>query len=235
MAEKIVDLDHPFVSLYCGHCGHPLKFQISCGSRVCAKCRKKWFGYHYNAMLPLVARWKHTIALTLTIRNIPDSQFGRHDVKRIRDYFSKLRKKLPEILGGFYVVQATNYGSGWHLHLHVLYDGVYIPQQKVSRLWKEITADGSFIVFIRKVNEPKKAISYLLADFSGAPRIRTGDRETYDSVFKGSRLVQPFGCYRNTKFKVPFKCPDCGGTYWAFLEDLIGEKRRFHRDFGDDP
>lgn len=230
MADK--DLEHPFITLYCGHCGHALKIRLSCGSRVCPTCRKKWFGYHFKALSKIVGTWTVIHSLTLTIRNIPDREFGRYNVKEIRDYFSQLRSRFKQIEGGFYVVQATNSGSGWHLHLHVLFDGKFVPQSAISAAWKEITG-GSYIVYLKDVKTPDKAIRYLLSDFSGRPRIRQSDEGIYDSVFKGSRLVQPFGKYRTVKLKVPFKCPDCGSEYWAMLEDLLGEKKVFHRVYDD--
>ena len=158
--------------------------------------------------------------MTLTLKNIEDNQFGRHHVKWIRECFSKLRKRFEkEIWGGFYVVQATNTGKGWHLHLHVLYEGRYIQQEVLSGACKYIT-NGSWDVDIKSVKKADKALRYLLADFSGRPRIRPGDEVIYDGVFKGSRLVQPFGVYRHFKVKVPFRCPECGGTDWITLRGI---------------
>ena len=229
------DPRHPILTLYCGHCGHPLKVQLSCGSRVCPHCRRKWFGYHFNALYKLVKTWPVIHSMTLTVRNIPDAEFGRSCVKEIRANFSRLRAVFAkQIAGGFYVVQATNKGKGWHLHLHIIFNGEFIKQEKISAAWEKITG-GSYIVDVRDVKNPKKALQYLLADFSGAPRIRPEDCDTYDAVFKGSRLVQPFGAYRAYKFKVPFKCPECGCTYWATIEELLGEKRRFHTECREGP
>jgi hypothetical protein len=217
------DPDHPFRTLYCVHCGHPVTFEISCGDRTCPKCRRKWFGYHYKFLVDLVKTWTVIHSLTLTTRNIPDNEFCRNDVKRIRDDFTKLRKRLPDILGGFYVTQATNKGRGWHLHLHVVFDGKFIPKERVVRLWSEITG-GSFIVDIADVKTPEKAIRYLLADFNGRPRIRPEDFNKYNEIFKGSRLVQPFGIYRKLKIRVPYKCPECGCTSWAFLWEMLSDR-----------
>jgi len=163
--------------------------------------------------------------MTLTIRNIPDAEFGRQNVRELRSFFTKLRRRV-RFVGGFYVVQVTNSGKGWHLHLHVLYDGHYLPQDALSRIWAEITA-GSFIVDIQKVDNPKLAVRYLLTDFLQAPRIRPEDVPAFNSIFRGCRLVQPFGKYRNVKFRAPFPCPHCGRCEWINLSDLLGERRRF--------
>lgn len=224
---------HPFLTLVCSHCGRPLKVRLSCGDRTCPTCRAKWFGYHFKPILEVVTKWKSVYFMTLTLRNIPDSAFGRYDVKGLRESFGKLRKRFKEIAGGFYVVQVTNNGKGWHLHLHVLFDGSFIAQKALSKAWAEITK-GSYIVGIEQVRDRREAVRYLLKDFLQSPKIRPEDRESFNGVFKGSRLVQPFGDYRNTKFRVPYKCPDCGRTEWVDLELLLGNKRSRLRHYDED-
>jgi hypothetical protein len=183
--------------------------------------------------LRIVEHWPTVRLLTFTHKNIPGECFGSSSVKKIRRDFGRLRKRFPEIQGGFYVVQATNAGKDWHLHIHVLYDGFFIAQKKLSRAWLEITKD-SYIVHVRDVQDPKRALRYLLADFAGAPRIRPEDYTVYNTTFHGSRLVQPFGKYRNRKLKVPYPCPHCGRIEWILLDVLLGEKRSFHREWEED-
>lgn len=224
----MTDDRHPFLTFYCGRCGHPHRVELSCGDRTCPKCRKKWFGYHYKALLKCIELWPAVHLLTLTLKNV--REIGRYDVVHLRESFTKLRKKFPEIHGGFYVVQATNGGKGWHLHLHVLFDGSFIAKERLSRAWADIT-HGSYIIDIKVVKDPHKAVRYLLADFSGAPRIRPEDYDEYNSVFAGSRLVQPFGKYRLTKLSShePFPCPICGFECWLFLDNLFDRDLRPHR------
>lgn len=225
--------NHPFKTLYCSHCGQTLKVRLSCGDRTCPECRKKWFGYHFKSLVDCVSNWKSPYFMTLTIKNIPDYLWGKYKVKELRGWFGRLRKRFKTISGGFYVVQATNYGRGWHLHLHVLFDGSYIPKNELSKAWEKITEE-SFIVDIRQVQSPKTAVKYLLSDFLQAPRIRPADREAFNDVFKGSRLVQPFGIYRKIKFRIPFKCPSCGRIEWIDLDRFLGIYRPFSDCYCDD-
>jgi len=229
----MTDDRHPFLTLNCSHCGHPLKVRLNCGDRTCPTCRKKWFGYHFGTILEIVSKWKAVYFMTLTLRNIPDRSWGRYHVKELRENFGKLRCRFKTILGGFYCVQVTNSGNGWHLHLHVLFDGSYVHQPALSKAWAEITS-GSWIVGIELVADRKKAVRYLLQDFLQAPKIRPEDVESFNSVFRGSRLVQPFGLYRKTRFRVPYKCPDCGECCWVILDTLLGKKRSFHRCYEED-
>jgi len=225
--------NHSFKTLHCSHCGHALKVRLSCGDRTCPECRRKWFGYHFKTLLDCVRTWKRPYFLTLTIKNIPDYSFGRYNVRELREAFGKLRRRFKRIAGGFYVVQATNYGRGWHLHLHVIFDGKFILKEVISKAWAEITA-GSYIIDIKEVYSSKEAVRYLLSDFLQAPRIRPEDKETFNAVFRGSRLIQPFGEYRKIKFRIPYKCPSCGRVEWVDLDYLLGKGRGWQRCYEED-
>jgi len=233
------DALHPMKMILCGHCGHFFKVTLGCGDRTCPACRKKWYGHHFKMLVDLVSGWPSLRFMTLTLKNVPDSDFSKYHIKFLRKCFARLRARFPKVFsGGFYVVQDTNSGNGHHPHLHVLYDGLFIAQKDLKKAWSEITG-GSFIVDIRAVPDPKGAVHYLLKDFLQAPRIRPEDRDTFNEVFKGSRMVQGFGRYSKTKFRVPYKCPKCGESCWLdedALDALLhpGEKRTFRRKFFDD-
>lgn len=225
------DLNHPIRTLVCSHCGHPLRVRLSCGDRTCPICRKKWYGYHFGALKGYISTWPKIYCLTLTLVNIPDNKISRWHIERLREAFSKLRYRFkPAIQDGYYIVQATNSGAGWHLHIHVLYRGGYLSKAAVSKAWNEITK-GSYIVDIKLVERYQTALQYLLSDFRGRPRIREQDVETYKRLFYRSRLVQGFGEYSKIKLRVPYRCPACGDCSWTLLEVLLGERVRFGSEF----
>ncbi|MCJ7828470.1 MAG: hypothetical protein MUP81_01870 [Dehalococcoidia bacterium] len=226
--------NHLFKTLYCSHCGEVLKVKLSCGDRTCPECRKKWFGYHLKILVNLVSHWAKPYFLTLTIKNISDNDFGKDCVRDIRQCFGKFRRQFKrKIKGGFYVVQATNRGNGWHLHIHVLFDGWYIPKEMISKAWAEITG-GSYIVDIKQIQSPKTAVRYLLSDFLQSPRIRPEDKMAFNYVFKGARLVQSFGCYSKIKLRAPYNCPKCGRCEWIDLDWLLGQGRGSRPRYDDD-
>jgi len=82
-------------------------------------------------------------------------------------------------------------------------------------------------VNIKLVEKWEYALRYLLSDFRGKPRIREQDRDVYNSLLHGSRLVQGFGEYSRIKLRVPYRCPVCGDCSWTLLEDLLGIWPRF--------
>ena len=145
---------------------------MSCGDRTCPTCRRKWYGYHYGALKQYIASWQKVYFLTLTLKNIPDKQISRWHIQRLREAFSKLRYRLsPRIKDGYYVIQMTNSGTGWHLHIHALFCGEYVPVSQIAEAWHQITKD-SYIVNIKLVEKWEYALRYLLSDFRGKPRIR---------------------------------------------------------------
>ncbi len=165
------------------------------------------------------------MTMTLTIRNISEKEFCRKRVDELRRYFAKLihRKFFKRaVKGGFYFIQVTNKGQGWHLHLHVIFNGLYIPKGFLVKAWYEITG-GSYIVDIGFARTPAQAVKYLLSDFQGRKgrvAIRDEDREIYNRVFKGRRLVQGFGEYAKVKIKKKGICPKCGCDSWLTEWDL---------------
>lgn len=224
--------DHPFIRLHCSHCGKLLTVQLSCGDRTCSTCRAKWFGYHYKTVLDCVKGWPRAYFMTLTIQNY-DGKMYRSDVTKLRKDFGRIRERFKnEVRGGFYVVQATNKSKGWHLHAHVLFDGSFIAEKALSRAWANITS-GNYIVDIRMVQDPKIAVKYLLKDFLQSPKIRPEDHAEYNGVFAGSRIIQPFGTYKNVKFRVPYPCPICGRIEWVKIEVLLGVEKAFHKFYND--
>jgi hypothetical protein len=239
-----MDDKHRFITLNCSHCGNVLRVQVGCGERTCPICRKKWFGYHYKTVLECITAWPRIYFMTLTIKNL-DGQIYRSDITKLRKDFGKLREHYTKrkkgsreiisqkIKGGFYIIQATNRGRGWHPHLHVLYDGSYIAKESLALAWANITS-GSYVVDIRVAETAARGLKYLLSDFLQSPRIRPEDYAEYNGIFKGQRIIQPFGTYKNIKFRKSYACPICGCECWLELNDFLHKDRIARRVYYDE-
>lgn len=211
------EFEHETLTLHCKACGFSWVATLNCGDRTCLRCRKKWHGHHRDILKRIIQAWGTNIrVMTLTLRNIPDADFDRSSIKRLRKSFSRLlhRKYFKaRIRGGFYVVHLTNIGNGWHPHIHVVYKGEFISKAILVRTWGNITGD-SYIVDIKPMVGPKKALQYLLGDLFQRPRIRHRDIYKYNEALKRSRLIQGFGDYSRASFREPFLCPMCGNDTW---------------------
>lgn len=219
--------DHYTITILCSFCGYKYVAQLSCGDRTCPVCRRKWYGYHFKSLKKIFEPVESELKfLTLTLKNIPDAEFGRASVKRLRDAWNKLlhrkidpgnkldkRRYSDYFKAGFYFIQLTNIGNGYHLHLHVIFAGPFIAKQKIATAWFEITRD-SYIVDICRVRSFGRAVHYLLGDLLQKPRIRPGDRGKYNEALKGARLIQGFGSWARVKIRRPFTCPNCENDTW---------------------
>lgn len=229
---NIAKESHSVLHVLCTKCGFKHTVRLNCGDRTCRCCRVKWYGHHYENLKKYLKSWNKVRIFELTLKNIPDRDFGKNTIKYLRKCFSKLihRKFYKKsINGGFYFLHITNRGNGWHPHLHIVYDGDYIPKKKLEADWFDITGD-SFVVWIRANNSVSKALQYLLSDLLQKTKIRNQDRDQYNAVLKGSRIVQGFGKYSKISFKRPFVCPECGNDSWV-VEEF--ELARFDKDFND--
>lgn len=208
---------HETLTLYCTKCGFSWVATLNCGDRTCLKCRRKWHGHHRDTLQRIIEGWGGQVrVLTLTLKNVPDRDFNKDTIRRLRKCFSRLihRKYFKaRIRGGFYVVHLTNTGRGFHPHLHIIYHGEYIPKSTIVKAWGEITGD-SYIVNIKPMVSTREALHYLLGDLLQRPRIRRRDVRKYNEVLKGSRLIQGFGDYSRVSFREPFVCPMCGNDAW---------------------
>lgn len=89
---------------------------------------------------------KHVV---LTIRNT--DTISKAHVQFIKKAFSKLRrtKFARNWSGGFYSLEVTNEGRGWHLHIHALVDARYIDARRLAEEWEKATKGAGYIVKVK--------------------------------------------------------------------------------------
>lgn len=66
------------------------------------------------------------------------------------------------VKAGAYFVEITRgkHGTHWHVHVHALITGSYLPQEDLREMWRK-ASKGSHIVDIRKVASNESAVSYV--------------------------------------------------------------------------
>ncbi|KXB03022.1 hypothetical protein AKJ47_01160 [candidate division MSBL1 archaeon SCGC-AAA261G05] len=163
--------------------------------------------------------------LTLTLRRSWDLD-GL--IERAIDGFRRLRRRkiLEKALGGLYSVEVKPPTElGWYVHIHVVIDGLFMLQGKLSEEWRDITGD-SFIVDIRDLRRRKAGVFYVLGYISsktkveetweGVPKWR---KREFEEAVRHRRLIQAFGYFFGTvcASSDSFECPKCGCTEWIFL------------------
>jgi hypothetical protein len=89
---------------------------------------------------------KHVV---LTVRNF--ERLDKKAVQTFKECWNKLRRRTfaRDWKGGFYSLEVTNEGSGWHLHLHALIDCRFIPADELARQWASIVGQDFAIVKVK--------------------------------------------------------------------------------------
>lgn len=137
----------------CNDCGKVSRFPNRCDIFYCPQC----LHHLQHERIQQVGWWAQLVPqpkhLILTIRNITDLTGGHVD--EFRRYFTKLRrtKFAKNWVGGFYRLEVTNDGNGWHLHLHALINAKWIDQDELKQRWNRITNGLGYIVKVRDCRE----------------------------------------------------------------------------------
>ncbi|MCH9032333.1 MAG: protein rep [candidate division Zixibacteria bacterium] len=191
---------------------------LRCESRICPQCAKKHY-FRIKAKLFRMFRGlpcdgsKRLMLLTLTLRTHSDEEISTFDVRLLFKHVRQLITKLYPRAEGCGAVGVFEIGSTSNLHVHLIVYGDYVPQHKISDLWREITGD-SFVVDIRKLTHRKKQVGYILK-YIHKPH-RGNDPEDvarYLDIITGVRRVHTYGVFYNFKFtaNASVACFTCGG------------------------
>jgi hypothetical protein len=226
-----------FTTALCGDCGRTKQFPNRCDSFFCPECQPRLAAERKKAVewwTMLVCQPKHVV---LTVRNIPD--LSKAHVQEFKGWWGKLRRRkfAKHWQGGFYSLEVTNEGNGWHLHLHALVDAKWIDKQGLSDEWRKITNGLGYIVEVKDA----RGKSYLqeLVKYAVKGSDLAGWKPTeiarFIDAFDGVRQFGVFGTLygARTKFaeyiatiraaKPKCECGSCNVRYFSESEWLMRE------------
>lgn len=187
-ARFAMDVQRKKVSPFLHRCRHPM-------CPFCARTRSLHVADQIKALTDHFPRPRHMV---LTVKSRRGPLIGQ--LRDLRTWFGKLRRSRlwkGAVKGGVYTVEVTiNEDTGlWHPHLHILFDGSYIPVRALQKVWHEITG-GSEIVWLEEVYNRDGAANEL-AKYIGKPqRVEAWTLEQikeYAIAIHGGRMVQTFG------------------------------------------
>jgi len=183
-----------------------------CNQRWCPMCQKTKRWIITNSVSEWVQTKKYVKFVTVTLKSSTDSL--EFQVKRLYESFQVLRRQKlwkQSVRGGVWFFQLTMNSTTqeWHPHIHVLVDSDYINKKDLSKLWFKITHD-SFIVDVRKVEDPEKAAEYV-ARYATVPGeiLKCSVRQGAAMVIglKGIRMCGAFGSAKGLALR-PRSSPD---------------------------
>jgi hypothetical protein len=151
--------------------------------------------------------WTHLVSqpkhIVLTVRNIPD--LTKQHVEEFKHWWARFRRRkfAANWRGGFYSLELTNEGRGWHLHLHALIDAKWIDSSQLAIEWSKCTNGAGNIVCVkdaRRENYLAEVTKYAvkgvdLAKWSGTDII------TFINAFQGVRTFGVFGTLYGARTK----------------------------------
>lgn len=182
----------------------------TCKDRFCVPCAKtRSMVIRENLLAKVDARTCRFLTLTIRSKNepLPDT------IDRLYRAFSDLRRLAfwkRHVSGGAAFCEITRNAKSatWHVHIHALVQGVYVPKRELQACWKACT-DGSFIVDIRAIRTEKDVVTYLTKYITKpfSADVLTDHSSLVESMIalKGRRMCMTFGKWR--KFPLT-KLPD---------------------------
>ena len=218
------------VSCVCSSCNRTTAFYNRCDLFYCPTCtprltRQRAEGVAWWAVE--VSQPKHVI---LTVRNVPHITKGH--VQEFKRWLSRLRKRkfARGWRGGFYGLQITNRGKGWHLHAHLLIDARWIDCGQLSAEWRSVTSGTGENVVVKDVRDSRylHEVCRYISNPSQVARWSGQQLAEYVDALQGLRTFAVFGSLwgKRTEFKewldsVRYKVRtcECGCTNFRYLSD----------------
>jgi len=179
----------------CRGCATVSKFPNRCDNFFCAECQPRLSQDRKKAVEWWTREVQQPKHVVLTVQNVPFLTVFH--VREFRKWFTRLRRSkfASNWLGGFYTIEVTNEGRGWHLHLHALVDAKWIDSFGLSVAWSKATNGLGKIVKVKDARGKDylaEVTKYLVKGVQLAAWPKE-DIVTFIDAFKGVRTFGVFG------------------------------------------
>ena len=178
--------------------GHPRLWLSRCRHRLCPFCQRRRAREAAARVGSIVKTFDAPRLITLTLRE--DGRPLAERVDRISEALRKLRRLRAwksRVRGGvatFEVTTGAN-GDGWHVHVHMIVEGLYYPQRLLAEDWLSCTGDSS-IVDIRAVHDRARTARYVSKYVAKSADLTSWTPQQireYAATFRRRRMICTFG------------------------------------------
>lgn len=176
----------------------------ACHDRYCPTCQRARASIVVANLAPIIKPGIHRF-VTLTLRS--DAEHLGEQIDRLYSCFQQLRA-LPfwkrHVSGGvaFTELKPNRSRLGWHVHLHLIVEGTFLPHRDLSACWHAITGD-SYIVDVKAIDDSKAVGSYVTKYLTKPiPESCLDSPRSAAEVIKAlhhRRLSMTFGSFRGLK------------------------------------
>jgi hypothetical protein len=178
-----------------------------CKNRNCEPCaRAKANLMAANLQEKLKDRKEHEYRfITITLAHSDDPL--RDQVNRLISSFRSLRATKmwkSHQAGGAYIIEIkwNPDTAEWHPHLHLIAQGDYLNQARLSEAWRQITTD-SFVVDIKTLSSDKDAAHYVTKYVGKGTNLECWQNdaaaEEWITAMRGIRTMGTYGSWRGYK------------------------------------
>jgi hypothetical protein len=236
-ASKL-ELCHSYYTVcVCNDCGAVRKFPNRCDLFFCPECQP---GLAHDRKRQ-VDWWTATISqpkhVVLTVHNVSDLTRGHLD--ELQKWFTALRRRkfARGWRGGFYSIECTNEGNGWHLHIHALIDAKWIDGGELALQWHSITRGLGRIVKVKDCRKADYLAEVTKYAVKGSQLAAWSPEQvaTFIRAFDGKRTFGVFGSLYGARtefaeFIATMKaarpkcdCGSCCATYYSEADWIVKE------------
>lgn len=201
---------------------HPIMhIKKRCNWKYCPDCMGKYGKKQMFKVRKIINSFSSCRLVTLAFKNI--RKLTREIVDLYLDQFYALIRLLKArgyITAYCRVIHIKKIGLTWNFHIHIVFDGRYIPQKELVSLFKRVTKGESYIVDIRRIgrynNTKGYVANYLSRYLIKMPLIKPMEYY-YDFYlsFKNKRMFQS-----SLRIAIPKSracCPVCKGELEVFM------------------
>jgi len=240
-ALALEDCHSYYTVAVCTNCGIIKRYPNRCDRLYCPECqphlaqeRKRQVEWWTKQ----IAQPKHVV---LTVRNQP-TLTPRH-IDELRRWFTNLRKRnrYANWKGGFYSLEVTNEGRGWHLHIHCLVDVKWIDSAQLALDWDNVTNHNGRIIKVKDCRQEDYLAEVTKYAVKGSQLATWKPKEIAEFVtaFAGKRTFGVFGNLyaARTEFaewiailKSGHNVCDCGCTEHRYYTELEWEIAQLQPD-----
>lgn len=230
---KKLDLDthickREFTSIICSKCGYTHQIMLGSQDRTCPACMKKNYARLISRYKkPVLEAGNHLYMLTLTWKPVKsqDAKIVRSMRKALVKFLHRKPYRYWKGVLGVIECKKTDYGH-FYYHLHLLYQGFFVLQAKISNDWFAVS--GFPVVWVSKVRSPYRALKYVLKYvLKGFTFNEAKDRLDFKASMHGVRYISSYGSFYNYNYMVAphvyFPCPNCEAVRCWLVWDFVNQ------------
>jgi hypothetical protein len=193
--QKLQDCHTEPTYCRCTGCGRTQVFVNRCDLYYCPLCQPNLEKRRTEAVTWWFAQTRQPKHIILTVTNTRGINKGL--IQEMRGWFSKLRrhKIARNWQGGFYSIQCTNKGNGWHLHIHAVISTPWVDVGQLSNAWSKINGGYGTNVAVRdaRKKDVRHDVVRYVSKGSSMARWNGATIREFLAAFDGVRCFGVFG------------------------------------------